>query len=292
MGSRPSEMDAWLRDGGIVVTASDRAARAIAANFHRARQAEGLTAWPAPKILPWNAFVRSAWEERTLDGRLLLNPTQERALWTDIVGANRHLASLLEGPRHRLASMAMDAHELLCSFAPRFLQSEASRSAWQQDAAAFSGWLTAFDRACRAGNLISPSRLPLELIPRLKDETKERPPLLLAGFDRVFPVQQSLFDSWGHWRQAAQGEPATEVHFHSAGDAQAELGACAEWCNSRLTADPNLRLLVITQDAASRRGEIERAFLRHAGSADPLPFEFSLGIPLSQVALARGAHLL
>jgi len=42
-------MDAWLRDGGLVITASDRAARAIAAVFHRARQAEGLTAWPAPK---------------------------------------------------------------------------------------------------------------------------------------------------------------------------------------------------------------------------------------------------
>jgi probable DNA repair protein len=188
--------------------------------------------------------------------------------------------------------MAMDAHELLCSFAPGLLQSEAARSTWQQDAAAFSGWLTAFDRACRTGNLISPSRLPLELIPRLKDETKERPPLLLAGFDRIFSVQQSLFDAWGNWRQAAQGEPATKVDFHSAGDTQAELDACAGWCNGKLAAEPNVRLLVITQDAASRRGEIERAFLRHAGSVDPLPFEFSLGIPLSQVALARGAHLL
>jgi probable DNA repair protein len=46
--------------------------------------------------------------------------------------------------------------------------------------------------------------------------------------------------------------------------------------------------LVVTQDASARRGEIERAFQRHTGPA----FEFSLGLPLSQVALARAAHLL
>jgi hypothetical protein len=54
----------------------------------------------------------------------------------------------------------MEAHELLCSYAPQFLRT-AARAAWQQDAAAFSGWLAAFDEACRSGNLLSPSRLPL-----------------------------------------------------------------------------------------------------------------------------------
>ena len=52
------------------------------------------------------------------------------------------------------------------------------------------------------------------------------------------------------------------------------------------------RLLVVTQDAAQRRGEIERAFLKHAGPAASARFEFSLGIPLIQAGLARSAHLL
>jgi ATP-dependent helicase/nuclease subunit B len=159
---------------------------------------------------------------------------------------------------------------------------------WQQDAAAFSGWLRGFDEACRAGSLISPSRLPHELIPLLLAETAKRPPLLLAGFDRILPVQRSLFDAWGTWSEAAQSEPATEVQFHEAADAQAEIAACAIWCGRQLSANPGARLLVVTQAASARRGEIERAFLRHTGPA----FEFSLGLPLSQVALARAAHLL
>jgi hypothetical protein len=87
------EIDGWLRNGGLVVTANDRAARALAAAFHRARCAEGLLAWPAPSILDWKSFIRDAWEARgkdwETDGRLLLNPTQEQSLWAEIALAVR-----------------------------------------------------------------------------------------------------------------------------------------------------------------------------------------------------------
>ncbi|MGO9775769.1 MAG: PD-(D/E)XK nuclease family protein [Terracidiphilus sp.] len=281
------EINTWLREGGLVVTASDRAARAVAAGFHRARRAEGLTAWPTPNILDWKSFAQRNWEQHSIDSRLLLNPAQEQALWVEIAGADRSLATLLEGPCHRLAGLAMEAHELLCSYAPQFLRPSA-RAAWQQDAATFSGWLAAFDEACRAGNLLSPSRLPHELISLLLEDKSDRPPLLLAGFDRILPVQRSLFDAWGDWREAAQSEPAAEVYFREAADAQAELAACAIWCSRQLAANPSAHLLVVTQAASARRGEIERAFLRRTGPA----FEFSLGVPLSQVALARAAHLM
>ena len=231
----------------------------------------------------------TAWLERAADARLLLNSTQEEALWADIAGKDQSPATLLEGPRHRLAALAMDAHELLCSHAPRYLQ-EAARRAWQQDAAAFSGWLADFDETCRSGNLLSTSRLPHELIELLKADRAERSPLLLTGFDRILPVQRELFDAWGEWHEVAAGEPASEVHFHAAGDAQAELAACAIWCGRQLAANPGTRLLVVTQAASKRRGEIERAFLRHTGPA--ARFEFSLGVSLDQVTLPRAAHFL
>ena len=272
-----------------MVTASDRAARALASAFHRARLNEGLAAWPAPNILDWKSFTRVAWQERSADARLLLNSAQEEALWVEIISQDRSLATLLEGPRHRLAALAMEAHDLLCSYALRFLRRSA-RTTWQQDAAAFSGWLEAFDEACRTDSLISPSRLPQELIALLKTDPDERPPLLLAGFDRILPVQRSLFDAWGEWHEATKGEPAGEVHFHEAADFQAELTACAIWCGRRLAANPDASLLVVTQAASTHRGEIERAFLRPTGAN--VAFEFSLGVPLSQVALARAALML
>src|SRR6516164_8253004 len=110
MGSIPAaEVNAWLRAGGIVVAASDRASRSVRTAFHRARRAEGLTAWPAPLVLDWKSFIRSAWADRISDGRLLLNAAQEQSLWSGIVGESGHTAGWLDGPRHRLADLAMAA---------------------------------------------------------------------------------------------------------------------------------------------------------------------------------------
>jgi ATP-dependent helicase/nuclease subunit B len=303
--SADAEIDVWLRSGGLVVTASDRASRALASAFHRARRAEGLTAWPAPNILDWNSFVRAEWIERSKNGggesRLLLSPIQEQALWAEIAARHNHLGTLLEGPRHRLAALAMDAHDLLCSYAPHLLRPSA-RGGWQQDAAAFSEWLVAFDETCRASYLLSPARLPLELIPLLECASSAHPhraPLLLAGFDRILPTQRRVLDAWGQWQQVSPGEPAAQILFHQAEDAPAELAACALWCSRKLAADPNARLLIVTQDAANRtrRGQIERAFLkytvsRRTGPARSPLFEFSLGVPLSRVGLPKAALLM
>ncbi|MGH9598824.1 MAG: PD-(D/E)XK nuclease family protein, partial [Terracidiphilus sp.] len=236
--------------------------------------------------------VRSAWQERALDGRLILNTTQEQTLWSEIVANHPGSSDLVEGSRHRMARLAMDAHALICAYAPRFLNASA-RATWQQDPAAFSAWLAAFDRTCRAGNLISLARLPLELLPLLENSVfgasrDSRPPLLLAGFDRLQPVQHELFDAWGEWREIGVNEPAETIRFYNASDPHSELAACALWCSCQLAANPQARLLVVTQDATLRRGEIERAFLRHADSL----FEFSLGIPLAQVPLAKSAQML
>jgi len=290
--SQAVEIDAWLRQGGMVVTASERAARALASAFHRARLAEGLTAWPAPNIQDWNGFVRSAWAAHTNDGRLLLNSTQEQSLWADLAAAEGRMATLLEGPRGRLAALAMEAHELLCFHAPRFLRASA-RSGWQNDAATFNRWLSAFEETCRANHLLSSGRLPIELLPLLPIPAgqRERPPLLIAGFDRILPVQRALFDALGSWTEAGPSQPATEISFHEARDDQAELAACAHWCGQKLAANPQTRVLVVTQNAAAQRGQIERAFLAHSGSIPSPTFELSLGVPLGKVALPRAAHL-
>ncbi len=293
-----AEIDAWLRGGGRVVAASERAARALTAAYHRARRAEGLAAWPAPDIQDWDGFLRDAWLERCADGRMALSALQEQSLWAGIVAQHRPSAALLEAPRHRIARMAMDAHRLLCLYAPRFLRT-AARRGWQQDAGIFSQWLTAFDDACRAQGLLSSARMALDLAEILPSEPGSRVPLLAAGFDRMLPTQRALLDAFGDWREAPRDQAASHVLLYQAADEQAELTACALWCGQQLAAHPSARLLVITQDAARRRGAMERAFPAAAGflqggsagsAADSL-FEFSLGVPLHGVALARGALL-
>jgi probable DNA repair protein len=291
-----SEIDAWLRGGGLVVTASERAARSLTQSFHRMRRAEGLAAWKAPDIQDWQSFIRNAWDERNLDGRIVLNSLQEQSLWAGIVSAAAPEAARVPGARDRLASLAMDAHGLLCAYAPQFLNSK-SRASWDRDAGAFSSWLAEFDAVCLSRSLVSAARLPLELIRILQQDSAERAPLRLAGFDRILPTQQALFAAWGPCTQVTADPPAARIEFHQAADPVSELAACAIWAKQQLDANPGARLLVVTQDVPKRRGEMERAFLRFVleGVAPRAPssiFEFSLGVPLGQIALARGASLL
>jgi probable DNA repair protein len=286
-----SFIDRWIGDGGILVAASERAARAAHASYHRRRRAEGSSTWAAPAILAWSSFVASAWDTHARDERMVLNPAQEQDLWAGIIGREQHLAAALEAPRRRLAALAMEAHALLCSYAPRFLR-EATRAGWDRDAGAFSGWLSAFDQLCRDRAFISQQRVPLDLAPLLQSDATSRPPLLLIGFDRLLPLHKSLFDAWGSWQEAAPGTKANEIHFYSASDEESELAACSNWCAHILNAKPDAGLLVLAQDIAERRGAIERAFLRSTASTGAHPaFEFSLGVPLLQMPLARASFL-
>ena len=286
----PSLVDQWVADGGIVVTASDRAARAAQMAFHRRRRAEGASAWPAPSIQSWTDFVSSAWEQFARDERLILNPAQELELWSGIIGREGHLVTALEAPRLRIARLAMDAHALLCSHAQRLLE-KVQRSTWDRDAAAFSRWLSTFDEACARGSFVPPARLALDLIPNLQHESAPRPQILLLGFDRLLPIHKSLFDAWGTQQQPEPGLKSSDLHFFAARDEESELAACATWCMNQLALNHDARLLVLTQDIADRRGEIERAFLHSAPAGSPPFFEFSLGVPLVQVPLARAASL-
>ena len=278
----------------MVIAATERARRALTARYNRARRAEGMSAWPAPAIQDWHTFLRTAWEEQSVSGadeRLLLNPMQEKSIWANIAGSEQQLATLLHGPRNRMATLAMGAHQLLCSYAPQYLRT-AARIGWQQDAGTFSAWLDDFEQACTAGQLLSVARLPLELITRIEDESQvhPRPALLLVGFDRILPAQRRLFDSWGKWEQAKHVAPAEEIRYFWSLDEQSELTACALWCRQQLDANPLRKLLVIAPELSQRRGEIERTFLAITQGSSPC-FEFSLGIPLSKVALAHSAYL-
>jgi len=291
MGSRgQEEIDAVLRQGGTVVAASERAARALTLDFHRARRAEGLTAWPAPRILDWQQLVRQAWERYAIDGRLILSNLQEQSIWEQIIAAGGEMEPSLAEPLHRVARLAMNAHELLASYAPEYLRLLA-RDGWQQDAAAFSRWLAAFDGACHAQNIFSAARLPLELTRALAGAPGERPPLLVAAFDRMQPTQREFLSAWGAWSQLRAVEAEPGLHLYQAPDAKSELAACARWCSHRLAVNPRSKLLVITQELASRRGEMERAFLRCDQPDTPL-FEFSLGVPLMSAAPVKAAYLI
>jgi ATP-dependent helicase/nuclease subunit B len=289
--NRGNRVDAWLAEGGLVLTATERAARSVAAAFHEARRNEGHSAWVTPAVKAWDGWIREQWLERDRSGLVLLNPLQEQALWVSVIRNSVAGRGLLHPDR--LASAAQRGYRLLCDYAPGSLVAKA-RGGWTGDSAIFSEWIGDFETRCRRDGLLSASRLGLELAQLLADD-EVRGPLLLIGFDRLLEAQTALLTARGDW-QVDQTEVDGAVHekrFFQASDSFAELSACVAWLREKLKAKPEARLLVVTPNLRERRGELERALLAapEAGEAE-LPFEFSLGVPLDQVGVARSALLL
>ncbi len=243
----------------MVLASNERLARSLRGAFNRRRETEGLTAWPSPRISEWKAFVRAEWDAHFADGRMVLSPLQEEWLFARIALNSSVAAATLHGPRMRLASMAREAHELLCSHAPEYLDTE-RRAAWPDDSDAFHEWLAAFEAACQSERWLSSARIPLELTDNLTGTASNREPLLLAGFDRLTPTQTRFFEAWGQHEVLSESVPVVDIKFYAAEDAASELAACVLWCRGKFETNLHARLLVISQDVSQRRGEIDRAF--------------------------------
>lgn len=282
--------DSWLREGGIIVTASDRAARSLRFAYNQQRSAEGMYAWPAPSILDWASLLLKAWTQYAPDDRLVLNRAQEEILWAGILAHKSNLTALLPDARHRMAQLAMQGYAGLCAYSPLHLD-PAARKHWTLDQAEFSQWIQEFEATCRTGGFLSLSRLPVEMLAPLKADLSPRAPLLAVGFDRLQPAQESFFQAWGAWKLAEPDESAPAIHYWSASDPLQELEGCASWCSHFLRDNPSARILVISQEVALRRGEMERAFLDSMPTLKAPAYEFTLGIPLDE-APAPKAHLL
>jgi ATP-dependent helicase/nuclease subunit B len=293
---RIAHIDKWLADGGVVLTANERAARSVSLDFGRVRRAEGCSAWATPAVFAWDSWVREEWRKRNRNGLVLLNPLQEQALWMRVIGRSRTGQGLLHPGR--LADAAQRAYRLLCSYEPNALKASA-RIAWTGDAAIFSEWLEAFESRCRREGLVSNSRLGLELTEPLAQERflgrvgeVRRRPLLLIGFDWLLETQKALLDAWGDWRLDGTGQGSESRQFLAAPDAAIELAACVGWLRAELAKDPEARLIVVTTALQERRGELERALLDSEPDGEVVDFEFSLGVPLGQTGLVRSAVLM
>uniref|UniRef100_E6PZA2 PD-(D/E)XK endonuclease-like domain-containing protein n=1 Tax=mine drainage metagenome TaxID=410659 RepID=E6PZA2_9ZZZZ len=301
------ERNRWLENGGVIVTSTERAARAAVASFNRAQQSAGRAAWASARVFWWDGWLRTLWAECSLDDglgfaaegersgdNLLLSAIQEQSLWSAVIRASAFGSGLMS--EERLASVAARSYKLVASYAPAYLAAR-NRHGWSGEAGVLSEWMDGFTKLCRREKLMSASVLPLALVEWLAsqevDARGERAPVLLVGFDRLLETQRRLLEAWGSWRQEEFAGGEVSGQFLSFADEASEVAACAEWLQSEYARKPLGRWLVIAPGLSGRRGELERALLAKGedGTTD-LRVEFSLGVPLGQTRVARGAYLL
>jgi len=258
--------------------------------------------WASPAILDWDSWLNHLWQEQVFsnaDAPLLLTALQEHTLWLRAQQNDAHLVVWPDG----LASLAQSAYQRLSEYE---LHLERNNTWFEPDAEHFRQWAKAFDQLCRSRNWTSSNRLESLLIEAVRSGAATLPTqILLAGFDRFTPAQESLLQHVSETGTTVdmatpQRDDARTYTLLAASDARDELRACAEWCRHKLESNPAIRIGVIAPDTSSIRAEAERTFrailmpqsLDLANESAPMPFEFSLGVPISTVPVVRAAILL
>lgn len=295
------EVSAALQRGAVVVTANERAARTLRHGFDLQNRATGRSRWHAPEVQSWDSWMGGIWRALLMQGvasQLLLNRTQEHAVWRTVLASDKDRRSLRSPDS--LAEMAADAWRLLCSYSG---QGRLREIAVSTDTRAFQQWAMDFERRCQAEGYLSQAQLEETLRSHVVAGrvTFGMLEVVLVGFDAMTPAQVALIEAVG-----AAGMVVTELPLEAlaerrelvdAADEQEELRICARWIREFLEAQPKARVAVIVPGLEKQRAEIDRVFrevlapeLQDIGTQMEMgPYEFSLGLPLAETRMGATA---
>ncbi|MGI8745283.1 MAG: PD-(D/E)XK nuclease family protein [Bryobacteraceae bacterium] len=286
-----------VEQGATVVAASQRLARVLTASYTSQQRLQGRSVWKSPGILPWGGLLTRLWLEALLSSSgnlpLLLNPTQEMAVWEDIVRNSPEGRDLLQIPQ--TAGKAMEAWELIHAYR---LPTRSGQFTASEDCAAFFTWAKEFERRRDANLWLEAARLP-NLIAELLVQKKlaVTQPVYLAGFDEFTPQQRAFFEAIGETRQLpCESFEAAPVCMAMEGTFE-ELQQAAAWARERLERNPEAQIGVVVPNLARLRSTVERIFssVFHpslGAGPDRKSFHMSMGAPLSDAPMIRAAMLI
>ena len=300
-----NELFARLAEGHAarltVVTPNRRLAQALAREFDAGQAAKGLKVWETTDVLPLSAFVERLYEDALYSELasqlpLLLTGAQARALWEDVIRASDWGGLLLAVPQ--AAADCVRAWELAHGWR---IAGALGAFPGNDDAVAFAAWSKEYARRCAKGGHTDAARLADVVAPLLGQAALRKPARLVAyAFDLATPQQREFFDACakqGIEVASCVGEKRkTKAELRIFPSAREELDAAAQWARVKFEAGA-ARIGVVVPELGQRRKEVVRVFSRTlhpahnlpAAERRALPFNVSLGAPLSDYPLVRAA---
>ncbi len=280
----PPEILASLARGATVLTSNQRAARTLRRAYDE--HMHPATTWFPPPIYALDTWLATLWHQLLVEGAetaLLLNRTQEHALWRTILAADPDLPTLRS--LDALTELAARAAHLL------HLHNGAARlrdAALGTDARAFQRWSQTFQRLCTRNSYLTPAQLPAALEAALTrgNLSVPDPGLLLVDFDLLTPAAAQLIHSIQragypveHLTTSTPVESATLL---ATLYDPAELRAAAIWALDQLDRNPSADIAIVVPNLADHRPALERTFAAILPTNDS--YEFSLGTSLAETA--------
>ena len=287
----PKLIDA-LDAGCLVVTANQRLARTLSNEYAVAMRERGKNAWHTPRILNWNAWVKTCWMRTRGNGpaEVLLSDAQAGSVWEQIMVAD---SSILGG--RRLASSARRAWQLMLEWTIPVAELEKYDN---PDSRSLAGWIRNYKKYLADRHWIDPLMLA-DLI----DCDRSIGDICLAGFYELNPRQERLLDKFRAAGVAvsrlSRRVDASMRELRVCSDPEQELIAAASWAAGRLNEQADLTLGVIVPRLAQQQDAVERIFARLLQPGRNLPganggqavYHLSVGRPSLNQRLIKDALL-
>jgi probable DNA repair protein len=294
---------AALSAGATLVTASQRLARHLLAEYGGHCQSQGRVVWEAPDVLPWSQWLERFWQESfgllSADRpQQLLSDFQELTLWEEAIHSADSENPLLQVPS--AARSARDAWQLLHAWRVSIARDQENSS---EDVSAFARWAKAYRQRCTDGDWLDSARLADAVRGALADGRLAPPrALIIAGFDELTPQQDELLNAVRAAGVAVTALTPADQPQRSArvgyGDRRAEIHAAAAWARAALESGQT-RIGVVVPDLAVQRATVVRLFDEALLPAALLPgedivrpYNISLGEPLAARPVIHAALLL
>jgi exodeoxyribonuclease-5 len=290
-----------------VLCSTARLARSLRLEYGRGQLARGETRWQPLQALTLAQWLDGVLDEAMLRGEfpadsvpsLVLGSLQERILWERVIdtcldGAEADALFSREG----LADAALEANRLLLEWhvpLPHGEQTEETRQ--------FLRWREVFRNTCDKSHWMDAARHFDWQIARIAARGGRVPErLYIAGFDRICPQEQKLFDALAargvelHLWQAGLDSPAQAMQV-ACDDAEAECRAAVAWVKAKLTENPRSRLAIVAPELGTLHQRLTAILddTLHPASIHPslaeIPrcYDFSLGEPLAGHPLISSA---
>jgi ATP-dependent helicase/nuclease subunit B len=260
-----NHLSAVLERGGTVVVPSRQRAHALRLAHAAAQLAQGKRVWTSPDALPlegWLIRELERYATGSAEGRRvprLLSAAEEWLLWRQCTADAAGDLDLVN--RASLAESLRRASDLAAELG---IEPEAGRAGAETEAGLLAAVQRALMRRCSSLGA-APVAAALSSLPCVGDGRA----VVFAGFLQPSRRLQSIIN--GRLRHgfeascAAAGEPAAggPPKVVSPADEREELDRIAEWCQQRLSARADARLLIQLPGSAGRRERLA-ALIRHA----------------------------
>ncbi|MDZ7771087.1 MAG: PD-(D/E)XK nuclease family protein [Woeseiaceae bacterium] len=242
-----------------VLASSRRLARELRAAHDHEQAVAGRESWPTPDILFWQDWlVRTLTDAARHDTPLLLHSTACTLLWEQSLRTTSPADLLSTSSVVRNARQAWQRlHEFQVPLG------EVAAAAGNNDERWFSRAAHAYRDSLDAGNWIDMALLPSCIAGFIRRQEIELPAEIVhAGFDRIVPALQELFDALLAAGITVSAAPpvshAAELSLARYADSDAERRAAGAWAHRVLAANPGASVAIVVPDLESGSERIAR----------------------------------